>query len=176
MTKADPHPHRPSLRHRLPWRPDGAERRLSYWERQLRHGGVVGRVAQRHVGYWLRRLRHGCGVGYRDGRVLSNGVRLMDCDGPTETGWVCTPWWLCEACGQTCCCDYGYRGDPRAEAVTLASAWLHECEVSRPGPILAILGWQQPAVFSWARDRAGDGAHLVPMEADPSAPRIKVTR
>jgi len=146
----------------------------SGWRRRLRWAaGRPGRAVQRRLGYWLRRLRHGCGVGYRDGRVLRNGVRLMDCDGSTDTEWVCTPFWLCDACGQTGCWDYGYRGDPRAEALTLASAWLHESDVSNPAPIVAILGRPQPAVFCWAR--AGDGVHLVPVEADPSALQIKVT-
>ena len=114
---------------------------------------------------WRRRLRLGCGVGYRDGRLLKNGVRLMDCTGCIEHA----PGWVCDACHVMEVWEYGRRGDPQAEVVALTSAWLHDCGVWNPDPIVAILGWPSPAMLCGKSDR-GYGTHLVRMERDRHDP------
>ena len=137
----------------------GRGRRFS-WRRRLRwSAGRPYRAAKRLAGYWRRRLRTGSGTGYRDGRTLKNGVRLCDCEVDGSPGWAC------EHCCTAEFWEYGDQGDPVAEALTMASAWMHRCGTWNPAPIVAAFECN-PATLRW------DGGRLVLTErvGDPAPP------
>ena len=89
--------------------------------------------------------------------MLKNGVRLSDCGVDGSPGWVC------EHCCTAEYWEYGDRGDPVAEALTMASAWMHRCGTWNPAPIVAAFDCK-PAALRW------DGRRLVLAErvADPA--------
>lgn len=124
--------------------------------------GCPYRAAKNRVGYWDRRVLRGAGLGYRHGRTLKNGVRLTDCEADGRAGWVC------QACPTAQYWEYGDQGDPVAEALTLASAWMHRCGTWNSAPIVDAFGCK-PAALQWY------GNELVLAESDPEADAPEVT-